>query len=151
MKKEDIDFLETIKKLTYGVEDFIKMGDEDWKHHSIEMLSEIRNEILKYKQIKNPVKTKEYIFNPKEGTPEERLYAYFIRKFKELPEENIFLTDKEIQDMIETEFCETNPGGMMAFYNKYFYSFIKSLEEAFKKIIPQRREQNKQTELFKTK
>ncbi len=152
MKDQEKQILELITRLSYGVEDCIKMGDDGWKEATFNLLGEIRNEILKYRQSQEKVPNEISKYNPKEGTPQERMYTYFCRAFHSLDIEKIYLPDMEVQAIIECEVYEIKYPDMFYqikdVFSLYPYAGIKAMEEAFKKVLPERRSKNKQTSLL---
>lgn len=146
-KPEDEAFLNAIEFYLRGMEDTVLSGYDGWKSSFLQQASDMRNEITKYRSI-NAAPEAEKKYEPKEGLPEERLYVYFIRKFKEYPIENLFKSDFEIMRDIEAQLDEVEVSGLKTYFYKFFYTGQRALDKAFKKIIVTRRKEHKQQKLF---
>lgn len=84
-----------------------------------------------------------------EGSMQERFYAYAARYFRKLTEEEIFMGENDLINLIEIELVELDFSALGKLVQAHWMTWRNVTEKAFNDIVLERRKNSKQTELFK--
>lgn len=147
------DFLERNRLMISGISDFPKDGSDGWKESMMDYIKDtlkhsddFYNALVSIRTDKNEVKEKGGYYP--EGSFEEKIYDLLIRIFKNVAIEYLFIPDQELKFRAENSIMEIKNSMYPAVFQKNFHTSMRIMDEAFDQIIPGRRKNEKQPELF---
>lgn len=152
--------IENVRLLSIGMEDIVQCGDDGWKYSYAETGKELRKYIEQINNILDPPPEEKIIKrDPEPGTQAfaikefaDHIFAFFCREFKQISMEELMPMDRSACLVwAEIRLIETSPTYKHLYYDIWPSKGFQMLDEAYEKVVPERKKGETQTDLFDTK